>query len=261
MVIRTLKRIIFTMMGVAGVTLVLVALFLLTKTVQRSDDFNRLQDIILAINIAGGIILVVILIGNLWRLLREYREGVPGAKLKARMVGMFVGLAVLPLLVVFYFSIQFINRGIDSWFNVQVEDGLNNALALSRAAIEFRKRQHLVATTQIARKLSRISDRQLVFELSLLRRESGASEMTLYGANSRVLATSSDSAAKSFPKPLTDEVSLQMKQNRPFVSLELLGSGSAEIRTAVAFTTRSNRVRESRTVLALFPPLTRAWEA
>ena len=253
MVVRTLKRIFFTLMGVAGVTLVLVSLFLLTQTVQSSDDFDGLQDIILAINIAGGIILILILIGNLWRLLREYRENVPGAKLKARIVGMFVGLAVLPLIVVFYFSIQFINRGIDSWFNVQVEEGLDNALTLSRAAIEFRKRQHLFATNQVAQKLVAVPDRQLVFELSLLRRESGASEMTLYGDNNRILATSSDTAASTLPKPLTEEVALLMQQDRPFVSLEPLGTGNAEIRTAVAFTFRGSRGRESRTVQAHFP--------
>ncbi len=240
-------------MGVAGVTLVLAALFLLTQTVQSSDDFDGLQDIILATNIAGGIILLLILIGNLWRLLHDYRENVPGAKLKARIVGMFVGLAVLPLIVVFYFSIQFINRGIDSWFNVQVEEGLENALTLSRAAIEFRKRQHLFATTQVAQKLSLVPDRQLVFELSMLRRESGASEMTLYGDNNRVLATSSDTAASTLPKPLTEEVALLMQQDRPFVSLEPLGTGNAEIRTAIAFTYRGTRLRETRTVQAHFP--------
>ena len=240
-------------MGAAGVTLALVALFLLTQTVQRSDDFDRLQDVILAVNIAGGVILILILIGNLWRLFHDYRENVPGAKLKARMVGMFVGLAVLPLIVVFYFSIQFINRGIDSWFNVQVEEGLDNALMLSRAAIEFRKRQHLYATTQVAQQLAGVPERQLVFELSMLRRESGASEMTLYGDNNRVLATSSDSAATSMPKPLTEEVALQLQQNRPFVSLEPLGTGVAEIRTAVAFTYRNSRMREGRTIQAHFP--------
>ncbi len=240
-------------MGVAGVSLVLAALVLLSKTVQQADDFDRMQDIILTINIAGGVILFLILIGNLWRLFHDYRDSVPGAKLKARMVGMFVGLAVLPLIVVFYFSVQFINRGIDSWFNVQVEEGLENALTLSRAAIEFRKRQHLQATNQVAQKLATTPDRQLVFELSLLRRESGASEMTLYGDNNRLLATSSDRAAGSFPKPLAEEVSLQMRQDRPFVSLEPLGSGSAEIRTAVAFMYRGNRLRESRTIQAYFP--------
>ena len=240
-------------MGVAGVTLVLVSLLLLTQTVQSSDDFDGLQDFILAINLAGGVILFLILIGNLWRLLHDYRENVPGAKLKARMVGMFVGLAVLPLIVVFYFSIQFINRGIDSWFNVQVEEGLDNALTLSRAAIEIRKRQNLYATNKVAIRLATVPDRQLVFELSLLRRDSGASEMTLYGDNNRILATSSDTAASSLPKPLTEEVALLMQQDRPFVSLELLSTGNAEIRTAVAFTWRGLRTRESRTIQAHFP--------
>ena len=253
MVVRTLKRIFLTLMGAAGVVLVLASLFLLTQTVQRSDDFDRLQDVILAINIVGGVILILILIGNLWRLLRDYRENVPGAKLKARMVGMFVGLAVLPLIVVFYFSIQFINRGIDSWFNVQVEEGLDNALTLSRAAIEFRKRQYLFATTKVAEQLAGVPDRQLIFELGMLRRESGANEMTLYGDNNQVLATSSDSAAASMPKPLTEEVALQLQQDRPFVSLEPLSTGSAEIRTAVTFMYRYNRKRESRIVQAHFP--------
>ena len=253
MVVRTLRRIFVTLMGVAGVTLVLAALFLLSRTVQRSDDFDRLQDVILVVNIAGGFFLILILIGNLWRLLRDYRENIPGAKLKARMVGMFVGLAVLPLIVVFYFSIQFINRGIDSWFNVQIEEGLDNALTLSRAAIEFRKRQNLYATTQAAQKLALVPDRQVVFELSMMRRESGASEMTLYGDNNRVLATSSDTAASTLPKPLTEEVSLLMQQDRPFVSLELLGTGNSEIRTAVAFIYRGDRARKSRTVQAHFP--------
>ena len=253
MVLRTLKRLFVTLMGVAGVMLVLVSLFLLTQTVQSSDDFDGLQDLILGINIAGGFLLFVILVGNLWRLLRDYRDNVPGAKLKARIVGMFVGLAVLPLIAVFYFSIQFINRGIDSWFNLQVEEGLDNALTLSRAAIEIRKRQNLYATNQVALRLAAVPDRQLVFELNLLRREAGASEMTLYGVNNRILATSSDTAATTLPKPLTEEVALLMQQDRPFVSLELFETGNAEIRTAVSFTYRGPRSRESRTVQAHFP--------
>ena len=253
MVPRTLKRVFYMVVGVLGVGLTLAALFLLTQTVQKSDDFDRLQGIILAINIAAGVLLIALLIGNLSRLLRDYRQNVPGAKLKARMVGMFVGLAVLPLLVVFYFSTQFINRGIDSWFNVQVEEGLDNALKLSRAAIELQKRQSLYATTQVAQRLAHVNDRQLVFELSMLRRESGASEMTLYGSNNTILATSSDSAAGTMPKALTEEVALLMRQDRPFVSLESLGTGVSEIRTAVVFIHRDARTQQARVIQAHFP--------
>ena len=242
-----------THVATSGVGLTLAALFLLTQTVQKSDDFDRLQDVILAINLAGGVLLLALLIGNLARLLRDYRKNVPGAKLKARMVGMFVGLAVLPLLVVFYFSTQFINRGIDSWFNVQVEEGLDNALTLSRAALELQKRRNLQATQAVAQRLSLANDRQLVFELSMLRRESGASDMTLYGNNNTVLATSSDSATASLPKPLTEEVVLQVQQGRPFVSLESLAQGRVEIRTAVLFTHRAGRIQEARVVQGYYP--------
>ncbi len=253
MVARTLKRAFYLLIATSGVGLALAALFLLTQTVQKSDDFDRLQDVILAINLAGGVLLLALLIGNLVRLLRDYRENVPGAKLKARMVGMFVGLAVLPLLVVFYFSTQFINRGIDSWFNVQVEEGLDNALRLSRAALELQKRRNLQATQAVAQRLSLANDRQLVFELSMLRRESGASDMTLYGNNNTVLATSTDSVMASLPKPLTEEVVLQVQQGRPFVSLESLAQGRVEIRTAVLFTYRAGRIQESRVVQGYYP--------
>jgi len=253
MVARTLKRALYFLVATSGVGLALAALFLLTQTVQKSDDFDRLQGVIIAINIAGGILLIALLIGNLARLLRDYQQNVPGAKLKARMVGMFVGLAVLPLLVVFYFSMQFINRGIDSWFSVQVEEGLDNALTLSRAALETQKRQNLFATQQVARRLSRANDRQIIFELSMLRREAGASEMTLYGENNTVLATSTDSSTASLPKPLSEEVELQMQQDRPFVSLESYGDDRVEVRTAVVFKHQGSRSQQVRVVQAHYP--------
>jgi nitrogen fixation/metabolism regulation signal transduction histidine kinase len=253
MVARTLKRALYLIVATAGVGFAMAALLLLTRTVQKSDDFDRLQDIIVAINIAGGMLLLAMLIGNLTRLARDYRDNVPGAKLKARMVGMFVGLAVLPLLVVFYFSTQFINRGIDSWFNIEVEEGLENALELSRAALELQKRRNLASTQSAAQRLSLVTDAQAVFELSILRREAGASEMTLYGSNNTVLATSSGSATAGLPKPLNEEVVLQMQQGRPFVSLESLADGGVEIRTAVVFRHRVGRSREARVVQGYYP--------
>jgi nitrogen fixation/metabolism regulation signal transduction histidine kinase len=233
MVARTLKRVFAGVLALAGVTLSLSAMFLLSQTAQNSDDFNRLHNALLVINIAGVVILFLLLIGNLGRLVRDYRAHVPGAKLKARIVAMFVGLAALPLLVVFYFSTQFINQGIDTWFNVEVEEGLNNALDLTDAVLDIRQREHLAATRQMALRLGQVNDRQLFLELSRLRRESGASELTIFGDNGRIVATSTDSSAGTLPRPLTDEVILQLQQDRPFVSLDPLDDGGYQIRTAL----------------------------
>ncbi|MEX1266084.1 MAG: hypothetical protein WEA08_04115, partial [Woeseia sp.] len=179
MAARTLKRILYGTLGITGVVLALVALYLLSRTAQDSQEFDRLYVYILLINVAGVLVLLALMVGNLARLFREYRTHVPGSRLKARMVGMFVGLAVIPLLVVFYFSMQFINRGIDTWFNVEVEAGLDDALALSRAALETQMRQHLNSTARIGARLEEVSLRQLIFELNMLRRETGAQEITL----------------------------------------------------------------------------------
>ncbi|MEM6514015.1 MAG: ATP-binding protein [Pseudomonadota bacterium] len=235
MAARTVKRVLVFLFASTGVLLSLVALFLLSVTAQNSDDFDRLHNSILVINIAGVFVLLMLFAGNIVRLYREWHDNVPGARLKARMVAMFVGLAVLPLIVVFYFSVQFINRGIDTWFNVEIEEGLDNAVQLSRAALELQMREHLSSTQRIARQLRNVGERQFIYDLALQRRENGASELTLYGPNNRILATSSDSSAAALPKVLRSEVILQLQQGRPFVSLDPLEDGNYEIRTAVAF--------------------------
>ncbi|MEM7430578.1 MAG: ATP-binding protein [Pseudomonadota bacterium] len=232
---RTIKRGLYTLLVALAVGFALVAVFLLSRTAENSGDFDRLQNLILGINVIGVLLLFMLLVGNLARLWKDYRTHVPGAKLKARMVGMFVGLAVLPLIVVFYFSLQFINRGIDSWFNVEVDEGMQSALELSQASLSLQMRQNLYATQQIAQRLADTSERQLIFELSMMRRESGASEITIYGPNNRILATSSDRAQATLPVPLKEEVLMQIQQDRPYVSLDPEGY---VVRTAVVYRTR-----------------------
>jgi nitrogen fixation/metabolism regulation signal transduction histidine kinase len=252
MATRTLKRGLYGAAVVSGLGLAVFALFLLGQTAQNSEDFDRLHLVILSINGIGVVLLTVILILNLARLIRDYRQHVPGSRLKARMVGMFVGLAVLPLFVVFYFSIQFINRSIDSWFNVQVEAGFDNALSLSRAALEMQMRDRLETTLDIARTLEIANGRQLIFELSALRRQSGAHEITIYGRNSQIVATSFDQTSTTLPAPPRDEVLLQIRQSRPYVSLDPLETGSFEIRAAVPF---QESIQNSSSVVlqALYP--------
>jgi nitrogen fixation/metabolism regulation signal transduction histidine kinase len=237
MAARTIKRVFYGALGATGVALALFAFYLLSRTAQDAGEFDQLQNLILLVNIAGVLALLALLVGNLARLVRDYRAHVPGAKLKARMVAMFVGLAVLPLLIVFYFAMQFINRGIDTWFNVEVEAGLDDALALSQASLGMQMRDHLNTTIQIAERVRDIDGRELIFALGVLRRESGASEITVFGRGGRIIATSSDDLADSLPQPAKEEMLMQIQQDRPFVNLDSIEEGVYEIRTAVRYET------------------------
>src|SRR5690349_20274142 len=130
------------------------ALLLLAKSVQNSSAFDRLQPWILLLNITGVIALIILLARKLWQLIRDYRDHVPGSRLTARTVSIFGALVVAPLLIVYLFSLDFLNRGIDSWFKVEVKQGLNDALVLSGAALNLRMREYSGRTEELAQSLA-----------------------------------------------------------------------------------------------------------
>ena len=133
------------------------ALLLLLKSVQNSAEFGRLQPAVLILNVVGVIALVILLTRKLWQLFRDYRDHVPGSRLTARTVMIFGALVVAPLLIVYLSSLEFLNRGIDSWFQVEVKQGLNDALVLSRAALGLRMREYSERTESLARLLAKTS--------------------------------------------------------------------------------------------------------
>ena len=228
-----IRPLLYAMMSAFGVGLAFIALIMLSQAAQNSENFDQLANSILWVNVLCLLVLMVLLVGNLFRLFRDYQQNIPGSRLKAKMVGMFVGLAIIPLLIVFYFSMQFINRGIDTWFNVELETGLDDALTLSRNALAIQMRDHLSDTEQIAQRLRETNSSQFIYEIGRLREEIGASEITLFGRNSQILATNSDLSVNNVPRGVSNEMMMQIRQNRPYVSLDPLNNGAYEIRTAV----------------------------
>ena len=233
MATRPLRRWGVAALAVLGLSLLFAALLFLAATVDDVDRFGETYNWIFLLNLAGAAILLGVIIVNLLRLVREYRKRAPGSRLASRMVAIFVVLAVLPLGVVYYFSVQFISRGIDTWFDVNVEAGLEDALALSRATLESRMREHLDSTRQVADTLSGREDRDMAGRLEIMRRSSGAMELTVVGKSSRIIAVSSERSVTDLPEPPTEEVMLQIRQGRPFVSLDPVREGYI-VRTAVA---------------------------
>src|SRR6185312_16763552 len=133
------------------------AFLLLAKSVQNSSEFGRWQLWILVVDFAGVIALSILLARKLWRLVRDYRAHVPGSRLTARTVAIFGALVIAPLLIVYLSSLEFINVGIDSWFKVEVKQGLNDAVRLSRAALDLRMREYSERTQSLAHTLEKVS--------------------------------------------------------------------------------------------------------
>ena len=238
-------------LGSIGVALWLAALYLLASAAQNSAEFDKWLPWILLINIGGLLTLLVLLAGKLTRLARDYRRHVPGSRLKARTVAIFSALAVAPILVVYYFSLQFINRGIDSWFELEVSQGLKDTRELSHAALEVRVREFLQHTQAVAHTLSASSNLELIGTLDRERRDSTALEFTIVGAQAQILATSSDRPMDTLPVPATDEMMLQLRRGRPYVSLDTDSVGGYVIRAAAPLD--ANGSGSPRVLISLYP--------
>jgi nitrogen fixation/metabolism regulation signal transduction histidine kinase len=237
-------------LGSFGMVLWLAALYLLGTAARNSASFDRWLPWILLINITGLATLVFLLARKLLNLMREYRQGAPGSRFKARTVVLFSVLAVAPVLLVYYFSLQFLNRGIDSWFELEVSQGLKDTRELSRAALDVRVREFLQNTEAVAHNLSVTADLDLVATLDRERRTSGASEFTIVGPQSRILATSSDRPMDAIPAAATDQMMLQVRRGRPYVSLDTDSVGVYVIHAAAPLESNGS---SARVLLAVYP--------
>ena len=228
------------------------AFLLLAKSVQNSSEFDRLQLWILSIDVLAVITLVILLARKLWRLVRDYRAHVPGSRLTARTVGIFGALVIAPLLIVYMSSLEFINQGIDSWFKVEVKQGLNDAVGLSRAALDLRMREFSVRTVGLANALANSEPVAVQGKLDAERRESGALEIALFGQRGRIIAASLENAFDNLPAQPPPDMLRQIEQRLPYVSLEPESGGRYVIRTA-AVLPGTPGTREPRYVVALYP--------
>ncbi len=227
------------------------ALLLLAKSVQNSSEFGRLQPWILLLNVIGVIALSALLARKLWHLIRDYRDHVPGSRLTARTVSIFGALVVAPLLIVYLSSLEFLDRGIDSWFRVEVKQGLNDALVLSRAALNLRMREYSARTEALARALAKSEPADIQERLDDERRAMEGVEIVLFGEHERIIAASLENPLEPMPARPPSDLLRQVSQLRPYVSLEPQSGGKYIIRTAAPLSDSSANA-DNRYVVAIY---------
>ncbi|WP_338770625.1 ATP-binding protein [Massilia sp. METH4] len=113
-----------------------ILLFLLASASDNSGFYNRYYFWLLGLNAAVAVALLLLVGVSLFRLYARYKSGKFGSRLMTRLVMLFAAIGVLPGLVIFLVSVQFVSHSIDSWFNVRVEEALEAGLDLGRSALD-----------------------------------------------------------------------------------------------------------------------------
>jgi nitrogen fixation/metabolism regulation signal transduction histidine kinase len=204
------------------------------------------------INILGLIVLVGLIGVNVVRLVRQYRRSATGSKLTTKLVVTFVVMALIPVSIVFYFSLGFLQRGIDSWFDVRVERAMDDALELGRASLDMRMRGLLKQTRNMASDISEVPNDIVLFNLNELRDQSAASELTLMTQGGRIIASSSANPMVIIPHRPGDAVLSEVRQNNSYVGLAPVDDLGLHIRVAVSVD-RPEASIDPRLLFVLYP--------
>jgi nitrogen fixation/metabolism regulation signal transduction histidine kinase len=204
----------------AALIMGIVLLFMLFEASSGSSTFS---DTLPALFIGGGVLgvaLLMLLGWRLWWLQKRIRRGVFGAKLTLKLLLMFGVVATLPGLVVYGASVFFLNRSIETWFDVRVDNALTSGVNLGHAALDDLLRELDKKAQRMALTLSDEGMGSIITSLSTLREQSAVQEMTLFDERGGVIAHVSGERGTLLPVLPERNVLWQVRQQQPYSRIE-----------------------------------------
>lgn len=170
--------------GIAGAVL----LFMLSSISADTELLSRNYYTVLALTGSLALGLFVLVAYQFWQLRRKLKQKVYGAKLTLRLAAFFVLIAVLPGVLMYAVSVQFLGKSIESWFDVRVEKALEGGLNLARSTLqngleELTKKGQFVAMIVADQDPDRNSE-----TLARFMAEGGMQEAAIFASNGKLLA-------------------------------------------------------------------------
>ena len=197
-----------------------VGLFLLATASGDTTFFAQQYPLLLGLNAALAALFAALVIYQLVALARRYRARVFGTRLTWRLFLRFAALAVLPGLIVYAVSVQFITRSIESWFDVKVDAALEGGMNLGQQAIDQMQVELQAKARAMALELGDASPAQVVTSLERLRLQAGVREALLVNARGRLIAAATEDTSNLVPELPAPALLRQARAQRGHVAIE-----------------------------------------
>ena len=196
-------------------------------------------------------ILSLLIISSAIKAFKRLRARQAGSRYTLRLMYAFSILTILPVLVVSYFSMNFIGDRIDNWFNVKIEGALDDSLELARSSLDVRVRQHLFNLERVAKALTITDELDYSAFLERQMHTMGAYELVLLGSNKRIIVYSGFDTGTLIPHFPADNIFRKLSSRGHMYQLEPVGDDGLYSRVAVSL--KSGVGREDLVLTALFP--------
>ena len=209
-------------MAAGAVVMVLIGVLLLLLLTQATNNralYDQNYDRLYIVNwVVAALLLLGIVIG-LVRLMLRLRRGQFGARLLVKLAAIFALVGVVPGVLIYVVSYQFVSRSIESWFDVKVEGALAAGLSLGRSTIDTLSADLAKQTRSAALQLLDVPEPTAGLMLERIREQMGANDAVLWSTKGNLIASAGQSRFQLRPERPTND---QIRQVRSKLSLELV---------------------------------------
>ncbi|MBV8037458.1 ATP-binding protein [Roseateles sp.] len=221
-----------TLTGVAGV----LAFLLSIGTTSERGFFERHYHWLYWVNVAVATVLTLVILTAAVRLVVRVRRGRFGSRLLFKLAAIFALVGIVPGVLIYAVSYQFVNRSIETWFDVKLASALEAGLNLGRGTLDAMVSDLGSKTRDAADQLADSSTPQLLL-LERLRDKLGARTVAIVGGKGQILLESGGDTRQLTPDRPSDSMLSRARGGQPASQLEGLEDeatalqGGAQIRT------------------------------
>ena len=239
---------------IAIATLVGASLLFLLSKASSSSEFISGSSYTVVLILSGIFILslIAIIANQIKKLFRNIKKDVMGSRLSMRLVISFTLMAVIPGLIVYLVSVNFLTRSIESWFNVKVESALDGGLKLGQKALDIMLTDLELKAGRMALTLSSMPTTSQYAALSDLREKTGVQDATIISDQGKIIAVSSNDA-ESFLPALPTLIQLKQAENNIYGKIEPITNKGLYLRVLAPINGTS--VSNERLILQILQPV------
>ncbi len=210
---------------IAGIGIVL--LFLLAQATNNRELYEQNYERLFIVNVVVAVLLLATIGWMALRLVSRLRRGKFGSRLLARLALIFALVGLVPGLLIYVVSYQFVSRSIESWFDVKVEGALDAGLNLGRSTLDTLSADLADKTRAAASQLAGVSDATAGVALERLREQLGATDIVLWSGSGQLIASAGQSRFQLVPERPSASQLRAVRSQRSLAAIEGLEDTTA----------------------------------
>lgn len=207
--------------GTAICAIALVLMLLLALTTNNRELYERHYAWLFGLNVLVACLLLAVLLWMTVRLLVHWRQRTFGSRLLLKLAAIFALVGLLPGLLIYVVSYQFVSRSIESWFDVKVEGALSAGVSLASVTLDTIANDMANNTRTASLQLVGLSNAGAGLVLERIRDQLGAVDVVLWSATGQAIASAGQSLLELNPeRPNMQQLRNLRGSIRPLASIE-----------------------------------------